>query len=134
MITKRIKHAITAGACATVVATAIGFIAHEAAPHAAAAPNPAGPVSAAPAAAGLPPSADIADVAERVVDSVVNVSTTQTIDVSDGPAFMDPFFTDPMSPFDGQPDQRKAQSLGSGVIVSSDGKVLTNAHVVRNAD
>jgi Do/DeqQ family serine protease len=77
--------------------------------------------------------ASIPDVAERVVDSVVNISTSKA--VRGGPAESDPFFTDPDSPWYGrQPSQKKLASKGSGVIVSSQGRILTNSHVVSGAD
>ena len=75
----------------------------------------------------------IADVAERVVESVVNVASTKKVDA--GPAMFDPFFTDPDSPFFGfEPPSGMASSMGSGVIVTAQGRVLTNAHVVKGAD
>jgi serine protease Do len=74
----------------------------------------------------------IPDVAERVVDSVVNISTSHSIEA--GPAAFDPFFSDPFSPGFGEPGDRKAMSKGSGVIVTSGGRILTNAHVVKDAD
>jgi Do/DeqQ family serine protease len=74
----------------------------------------------------------IPDVAERVVDSVVNISTSHVVEA--GPAVFDPFFSDPFSPGFGDPSDRKAMSKGSGVIVTASGRILTNAHVVKDAD
>jgi Do/DeqQ family serine protease len=75
----------------------------------------------------------ISDVAERVVDSVVNISTSKA--VRGGPAEWDPFFTDPDSPgYGSQPSQKRLASMGSGVIVTAGGRILTNAHVVNGAD
>ncbi len=87
------------------------------------------PVQAAPS---VLTDASIPDVAERVVDSVVNISTATA--VRGGPAQSDPFFNDPDSPSYGQPDTRKQRSKGSGVIVTAGGRILTNAHVVSGAD
>ncbi len=73
----------------------------------------------------------IPDVAERVVDSVVNISTQAA---TAGPVAWDPFFTDPSSPYYGmEPSARKQMSKGSGVVVTAGGRILTNAHVVKGA-
>src|ERR1700749_4286595 len=72
----------------------------------------------------------IPDVAERVVDSVVNISTSHQ--VQGGPAAFDPFFQDPDSPGFGDPfDQgsQKQTAMGSGVIVTPSGRTPTNAPV-----
>ncbi|TMQ04957.1 MAG: PDZ domain-containing protein [Deltaproteobacteria bacterium] len=74
----------------------------------------------------------IPDVAERVVDSVVNISSSHV--VAGGPAALDPFFSDPFSPGYGSPGDRKAMSKGSGVVVTVGGRILTNAHVVKDAE
>ncbi|CAN5632043.1 N/A [soil metagenome] len=80
------------------------------------------------APAGLP---DLTGVAERAVAAVTNISSTQIVRTPNSPFANDPFFRR----FFGGDDafgyrERRAQSLGSGVVVSADGYVLTNSHVI----
>tara|TARA_B100000965_G_scaffold344499_1_gene314769 strand:- start:911 stop:2317 length:1407 start_codon:yes stop_codon:yes gene_type:complete len=78
-----------------------------------------------------------ADLAEELMPSVVNISTTQTVRTSSNQF---PFQFPPGSPFEEmfkdfqRPTERKAASLGSGFIIKSNGVVITNNHVIANAD
>ena len=100
----------------------------------------------------------IADVAEKVIDAVVNISTSQTVEAKGGgegrgampqlppgspfEEFFDDFFKNRRGPggnskggdrgTDLQP--RKTNSLGSGFIVDTSGIVVTNNHVIADAD
>tara|TARA_Y100000591_G_scaffold193957_1_gene167750 strand:+ start:2340 stop:3743 length:1404 start_codon:yes stop_codon:yes gene_type:complete len=84
---------------------------------------------------GVPES--FADLAEKLMPSVVNISTTQTI-VSNSNPF--PFQFPPGSPFEdmfkefGAPQERKSSALGSGFIIDEKGIVVTNNHVIQDAE
>ncbi len=78
-----------------------------------------------------------ADLAEKLMPSVVNISTTQTITTKSNPF---PFEFPPGSPFEdmfrdfGVPQERKTSALGSGFIIDNKGIVVTNNHVIKSAE
>ena len=80
-----------------------------------------------------------ADLADKLMPSVVNISTTQTVKANANPF---PFQFPPGSPFgemfkdfeNQQPRERQASALGSGFIIREDGIVITNNHVIANAE
>ena len=79
-----------------------------------------------------------ADLAEKLMPSVVNISTTQTVVTRSNP--FPNFQFPPGSPFEdmfkefGTPQERKASALGSGFIIDKNGTVVTNNHVIKDAD
>src|SRR6202162_5039137 len=111
---------------------------------------------AAPASARGPDG--IADVAEKVIDAVVNISTSQTVEAKGGGGegrgampqlppgspfeeFFDDFFKNRRggggpggNSKGGDLQPRKTNSLGSGFIVDTSGIVVTNNHVIADAD
>jgi len=97
----------------------------------------------------------IADIAEKVIDSVVNISTSQTVEAKGGGGnreampqlppgspfeeFFDDFFKNRRggAPKGGERNEmqpRKTNSLGSGFIIDAAGVVVTNNHVIADAD
>ena len=76
-----------------------------------------------------------ADLAEKLMPSVVNISTTTTITTKSNPF---PFQFPPGSPFkdmfEGTPQERQTSALGSGFIIDENGIVITNNHVIKGAD
>ena len=79
-----------------------------------------------------------ADLAERLMPSVVNISTTTTVTTNDNP--FPGFKFPPGSPFEdmfkefGTPQTRKSAALGSGFIIDKKGIVITNNHVIQDSE
>ena len=77
-----------------------------------------------------------ADLAEKLMPSVVNISTTTVITTQSNPF---PFQFPPGSPFEdmfkefGTPQERQSSALGSGFIIDEKGIVVTNNHVIQDA-
>ena len=79
-----------------------------------------------------------ADLAEKLMPSVVNISTTTTVTTNANP--FPGFEFPPGSPFEdmfkefGTPKTRKSAALGSGFIIDEKGIVITNNHVIQDAE
>jgi len=90
---------------------------------------------------------NIADVAEKVIDAVVNISTSQKVEARNTPMpqlppgspfeeFFEEFFKNRRGQGNGAPNRppRRVSSLGSGFVIDASGIVVTNNHVISEAD
>jgi serine protease Do len=90
---------------------------------------------------------NIADVAETVIDAVVNISTSQKVEARNTPMpqlppgspfeeFFEEFFKNRRGQGNSTPNRppRRVSSLGSGFVIDASGIVVTNNHVISDAD
>ncbi len=143
MVTMNPRKLIPLTALALAFGTGCQHAASAAAPQDSSSQGPAAPFSSPPVLPGTP---DVATLVAKVKPSVVNITTVQEVRVPRGD-FGFPGFEDMLPFFRQGPGRRrgggggeggdevlKQQALGSGFIVDAQGHVVTNAHVIDDAD